>query len=63
MKNKLNLISSIFQLVIGILAIGAFIVVAASGENIGKWIITLLLAIAFVIMGIIGIIDYNSYSK
>ena len=60
MKSKWNLISSIIQLVFGILAIIAFIVIAISGEVMTKWIITLFLAIAFVIIGIIGIIDYKS---
>ena len=59
MKSKWNLISSIIQLVIGILAIIAFIIIAISGEVMTKWIITLLLAIAFVIIGIIGIRDYK----
>ena len=59
MKSKWNLISSIVQLVIGILAIVAFVVLSVSGENMIKWIITLLLAIAFVIVGVIGIIDYK----
>ncbi len=59
MKSKWNLISSIVQLVIGILAIVAFVVLSVSGENMIKWIITLLLAIAFVIVGAIGIIDYK----
>jgi len=60
MKSKWDLISSIIQLVFGILAIIAFIIIAISGEVMTKWIITLLLAIAFVIIGIIGIIDYKS---
>ena len=59
MKSKWNLISSIVQLVIGILAIVVFVVLSVSGENVIKWIITLLLAIAFVIVGAIGIIDYK----
>lgn len=57
MKNKLSFIATVFQLVIGILAIAAFVVVAVSGEDMPKWIITLILAIAFVILGIIGIAD------
>ncbi|MBQ8780434.1 MAG: hypothetical protein IJZ72_01980 [Oscillospiraceae bacterium] len=57
MKNKLSFIAAVFQLVIGILAIAAFVVVAVSGEDMTKWIITLILAIAFVILGIIGIAD------
>lgn len=60
MKNKWNLISSIVQLVFGMLAIIAFIILAVNGELVVRWIITLLLAIAFVIIGIIGIIDYKS---
>ena len=60
MKSKWNLISSIIQLVFGILAIIAFIILAINGEFIVRWIITLLLAIAFVIIGIIGIMNYKS---
>ena len=60
---KWNLFASIFQIVIGIAAIIAYIVVAASGEPIGKWTITLILAIAFVVMGVIGIIDWVRSNK
>lgn len=60
MKSKWDLISSIIQLVFGILAIIAFIILAINGEFIVRWIITLLLAIAFVIIGIIGIMNYKS---
>lgn len=60
MKSKWNLISSIVQLTFGILAILAFIILIVNGEDISHWIITLLLAIAFVILGLIGIIDFKS---
>lgn len=60
MKSKSNLIISIFQLVIGFLSIAAFVVVGLSGENMTKWIITLILAITYVVLGVIGIIDYRS---
>ena len=60
MKSKWNLISSIVQLVVGLLAIIAFIILAINGEIMTKWIITSLLAIAYVILGIIGIIDYKT---
>ncbi len=60
MKSKLSLISSIVQLVFGTLAIVAFIILLITGEDISKWLITLLLAVAFVIIGIIGIIEYKS---
>ena len=60
MKGKWNLISSIVQLVFGLLAIIAFIILTINDEIMTKWVITLLLAIAFVIIGIIGIIYYKS---
>ena len=59
MKSKWQLFSSIFQLVVGLMAIIAFFVLAINGENMVKWIITLILSIAFVVLGIIGIIDYK----
>ena len=55
--SKWRLFSSIFQIVVGIAAIIAYIVIAASGEPLGKWTVTLLLAIAFVVIGVIGIAD------
>lgn len=63
MKSKWYLISSVFQLIVGISAIISFIVLAADGENMTKWIITLLLSLAFVIIGIIGIKDYCKAKK
>lgn len=60
MKSKWNLISSIIQLIVGILAIIAFIIIAASGENMTRWIVTLILAIAYVVLGIVGIIEYKT---
>lgn len=60
MKSKLNLISSVVQLVFGILAVIAFIILLINGEDLSKWMITLLLAVAFIIIGIIEIIDYKS---
>ena len=57
--NKWRLLSSVFQIVVGIAAIIADVVIAVSGEALGKWTVTLLLAIAFVVIGVIGIIDWN----
>lgn len=59
MKSRWNLIAAIFQLVIGLLAIAAFVVLAANGESMGRWIVTLMLAIAFVVLGVIGIFNYK----
>lgn len=60
MKNKWSLISAIVQLVIGALAVVSFFVLWASGEDMTRWIITLILSVAFVVLGVIGIIDYKS---
>lgn len=55
---KWNLFAAIFQIVVGIAAIVAYIFIAAQGEPMGKWTVTLILAIAFVVMGVIGLVDY-----
>ena len=60
MKSKWQLFSSIFQLIIGIVAVISFAILGFGGEDMTKWIVTLVLAIAFVVLGIIGIIDYKS---
>lgn len=57
MKSKWYIISSIFQVLVGLIAIIFLIILAINGEVITKWIITLLLAIAYVVIGTIGIID------
>ncbi len=49
MKNKWNLIASIFQLVIGVIAVLSFVIIGLNGENMAKWIVTLILSIAFVV--------------
>ena len=60
---KWSLFASIFQIVVGIAAIISYVVIASSGEAIGRWTITLLLAIAFVIMGVIGLVDWKKNNK
>ena len=61
--NKWRLFSSVFQIVVGVAAIIAYVVIAVSGEVLGKWTITLILAIAFLIMGVIGIVDWKKSKK
>ena len=60
---KWYLFSSIFQIVVGISAIIAYIVIAVSGEPLGRWTVTLLLAIAYLVMGIINAINYVKSNK
>ena len=59
-KGIYALIASIVQLVIGTLAIVSFVILAADGEDLTKWIPAFLLAIAFVVLGIIGIKEHKS---
>ena len=56
LKTKFFLISSILQEVVGILAIVAFVVLALGGEMMTRWIVTPVLAIAYAVMGIGGIV-------
>lgn len=58
MKSKWHLFSSVFQVIVGVLAIVAFFVLWRNGETMARWIITLLLAIAYLVIGGIGVIDY-----
>lgn len=58
-KSKCFLISSIVQLFFGVLAVISFIILFINGEDMSKWIITLLLALVFMILGIIGIVLQN----
>ena len=60
---KRYLFAAIFQFVVGVVAIIAYIVIAASGEPLGKWTVTLLLAIAFVVIGVIGIADWKKSNR
>ncbi len=60
MKSKWQLFTSLFQLIVGTLAIASFVILAFNGEDLTRWVITLILSIAYVVMGIIGIVDYKS---
>lgn len=60
MKSKWQLYSSVFQFIVGILGIASFVILALKGEDIARWIVTLILSTAYVALGIIGIIDYKS---
>ena len=57
MKDKWYLISSIFQVLVGLIAIIFFIILFINGEVMTRWIITLFLAVAYVVIGTIGIIN------
>lgn len=61
MKNRIvPLIMSVIQLLIGILAVAAFAVIAASGQEYTKFIPALLLGLGLIVLGILGIRLYFS---
>ena len=59
MKRKWHLIASVFQLLIGAMAVVSFVVLWCCGEVMTRWIVTLILGIAFAVMGTMGIFDYK----
>ena len=63
MKSKKQLFLSVFQLVVGAAATAAFIILDLGGESVTRWTITLVLAIAYMVMGIWGIADYLKADK
>lgn len=62
-KRNLQLIGSIILLVIGVLGILSFIGLFIKGENMTRWIITLLLSVILVIERVIAIIHYVTTEK
>lgn len=60
MKIKWYLVASIFELIIGMAAVVAFIVLCVNGENMMKWIVTLILSVVFIVLGIVGIKNHMS---
>ena len=57
------LVAAIMQLCIGIAAVAAYIVIAIGDEPLGKWTVTLILAIAFIALGVIGITDWTKEKR
>lgn len=60
MKKKWDIISSILQVIVGVAAIVSFLILGLGGENVTKWIITLIAAIVYTVLGCIGIVRYFS---
>lgn len=59
---KVFLVASVFQLIIGISGVLAFVILTADGEIklFSKWTMTFALALCFIIIGIKGIKDYKT---
>lgn len=63
MKKGYHLFASIFQAVVGLAAIVSYILLATGNEPVGKWTVTLILAIVFLIMGATGIVSHIRRKK
>lgn len=63
MSSKWRLFASIFQIVIGVLAITAFFIFGFGSGDAVRWIVTLVLSVAFLVWGIIGVVDHKTNSK
>lgn len=59
MNGKYHLIASIFETLIGLLAILSYVILAICGENMNKWHITALLATALVLLGVRGMLSHR----
>ena len=60
MINKRKLVVSLFQLIVGLFAIVAFAIVGLGGEDMARWVVTLVLAVAYAVFGIVGLFDLRS---
>lgn len=63
MKSRYNVFAGIFQIVIGTAAIISFFILLGGNEEMLKWIPTLIVAIGFVVMGIIDIAYAKKQNK
>ncbi len=57
---KWYLFVSLLQIIVGLITIAMYIFLALKGEPLGKWIITLFLAIGYVVLGIVGILQLKN---
>lgn len=57
MKSKRSLIVALLQLALGVIAIVFYVFLGLGKVNAIKWIFTVILAIAFIVLGIIGLLE------
>ena len=59
MKNRVFLILSILQLLIGLVLVVSFVVVAIGGIDVTPYISTLVIVVFFVVMGIVSLVKWK----
>ena len=63
MNNKIYLLLSILQLIIGAILIVSFVVLAIGGYEVKSYITTLAIAIFFVVMGTVSTVNWKRKNK
>ena len=63
MNNKIYLLLSILQLIIGTILVVSFVVVAIGGYDVKPYITTLAIAIFFVVMGTVSTVNWKRKNK
>lgn len=58
-KPKLSLVASVFEIIMGILAMISFCYLYFNGEDMSNFWITLIVAISLTVTGIVGVVQYN----
>lgn len=59
MRNKWHLIGAIFDIIVGVAGLLAFIIILASGDSIRRWIPALILSVLFLGLGLYEIKNRN----
>lgn len=62
-RTKFHLVASIFETIIGSLAIISFFYLYFKGEDISNFWPALIVAISLTLTGIVGIVQYNKIKK
>ena len=62
-KSKLGLGLSIFEIIMGVLAMISFFYLYFRGEDMSNFIIALIVAFSLTVTGIVGIVQYNKLKK
>jgi hypothetical protein len=57
MGRKFTVFANIFQIITGLAAVASFVILSLGNEDMKKWIPTLILAVGFFVIGVLGLIN------
>jgi len=61
MKSAIFFPASIIQLIVGLSAVAAFLLLFANGEAVGKWIPALAVAVGLIVSAVLGILNRTKH--